>query len=57
MTPHPFGQFQYLTAPLGHLVPAAWDRCRTIMQNALRPGSIEALTGETEPATEDGQDR
>ncbi|MEU1498744.1 tyrosine-type recombinase/integrase [Streptomyces sp. NPDC005732] len=21
----------------GHLVPASWDRCRTIMQNALRP--------------------
>ncbi|SHI00512.1 tyrosine-type recombinase/integrase [Streptomyces sp. 3214.6] len=22
----------------GHLVPASWDRCRTIMQKALRPG-------------------
>ncbi|MFD9973916.1 tyrosine-type recombinase/integrase [Streptomyces sp. NPDC059017] len=21
----------------GHLVPASWDRCRTIMQTALRP--------------------
>ncbi|MFF3466942.1 hypothetical protein [Streptomyces sp. NPDC002619] len=21
----------------GHIVPASWDRCRTIMQNALRP--------------------
>ncbi|MCZ0975919.1 tyrosine-type recombinase/integrase [Streptomyces albulus] len=23
----------------GHLVPASWDRCRTVMQTALRPGS------------------
>lgn len=26
----------------GHLVPASWDRCRTIMHNALRPGTIPA---------------
>ncbi|MFC9880269.1 tyrosine-type recombinase/integrase [Streptomyces libani] len=23
----------------GHLIPASWDRCRTVMQTALRPGS------------------
>ncbi|MFD8285322.1 tyrosine-type recombinase/integrase [Streptomyces solisilvae] len=23
----------------GHLVPASWDRCRTVMQTALRPGA------------------
>ncbi|MGH4033983.1 tyrosine-type recombinase/integrase [Actinomycetota bacterium Odt1-20B] len=32
----------------GHLVPASWDRCRTIMQNALRPGSIEKPSGHRE---------
>lgn len=26
----------------GHLVPASWDRCRTIMHNALRPGTPAA---------------
>ncbi|WP_078872342.1 site-specific integrase [Streptomyces sp. NRRL S-337] len=26
----------------GHLVPASWDRCRTVMQTALRPGSPTA---------------
>ncbi|MHB6909459.1 tyrosine-type recombinase/integrase [Streptomyces sp. DB-54] len=26
----------------GHLVPASWDRCRTVMQTALRPGSSTA---------------
>jgi integrase len=25
----------------GHLVPGAWSRCRTIMQNALRPGETD----------------
>lgn len=28
----------------GHLVPAAWDRCRAIMQKAMRPGSVPAPT-------------
>jgi site-specific recombinase XerD len=28
----------------GHLVPASWDRCRTVMQNALRPGASAATT-------------
>ncbi|WP_308124957.1 tyrosine-type recombinase/integrase [Streptomyces sp. NEAU-YJ-81] len=23
----------------GHLVPASWGRCRTVMQTALRPGA------------------
>ncbi|MGW7002617.1 tyrosine-type recombinase/integrase [Streptomyces sp. NPDC054933] len=23
----------------GHLIPASWDRCRTVMQTALRPGT------------------
>ncbi|MEV8320415.1 site-specific integrase [Streptomyces sp. NPDC059900] len=26
----------------GHLVPAAWDRCRAIMQKAMRPDSVMA---------------
>ncbi|MGW7075226.1 tyrosine-type recombinase/integrase [Streptomyces sp. NPDC054866] len=26
----------------GHLLPAAWDRCRAIMQKATRPGPILA---------------
>ncbi|MFJ6695765.1 tyrosine-type recombinase/integrase [Streptomyces sp. NPDC091272] len=28
----------------GHLVPASWDRCRTIMHNALRPESPQPDT-------------
>ncbi|MFD7338093.1 tyrosine-type recombinase/integrase [Streptomyces violascens] len=28
----------------GHLVPASWDRCRTIMDNVLRPDGSAAIT-------------
>lgn len=31
----------------GHLVPEAWDRCRDIMQNAMRP----AVEGSEEPVS------
>ncbi|GHJ35472.1 site-specific integrase [Streptomyces sp. TS71-3] len=26
----------------GHLVPASWDRCRTVMQTALRPETVDS---------------
>ncbi|MFJ3907504.1 tyrosine-type recombinase/integrase [Streptomyces vinaceus] len=29
----------------GHLVPEAWDRCRDIMQKAMRPGAAEEPSG------------
>ncbi|OAL15975.1 integrase [Streptomyces noursei] len=27
----------------GHLVPEAWDRCRDVMQQALRPSPVRAV--------------
>ncbi|MBT2418089.1 site-specific integrase [Streptomyces sp. ISL-22] len=38
----------------GHLVPAAWDRCRDIMQRAMRPQPVDVATAA--PATADGYD-
>jgi integrase len=38
----------------GHLVPGAWNRCREIMQQALRPGSPEVLARSVDGADTEG---
>ncbi|MFF0969991.1 hypothetical protein ACWDQO_29820 [Streptomyces sp. NPDC003703] len=35
----------------GHLVPASWDRCRTIMQTALRPDSMATVPSDEASGT------
>lgn len=35
----------------GHLVPESWDRCRTVMQTALRPGAPTHSRSEGRPRT------
>ncbi|MFD4569205.1 tyrosine-type recombinase/integrase [Streptomyces sp. NPDC058467] len=40
----------------GHLVPVSWDRCRTIMQTALRPDATAAAPTDGASGTPDNPD-